>query len=124
MFVDLQMVFISLCEHDSSDSNCTWPDSIDPSGDVKTTVIKYWYWCIKFNQFVCLVNNGDTSSPNYNEYDIIDDAINDDDNLEEEICERPTPSPTLNLTPIPTLKRTPHPTFESCDDINCSLCYK
>ena len=50
------------------------------------------------NQFVC-------SSPNYNEYDIIN-AIHDGDNLEEEICETPTPSPTLNPTLIPTLKPT------------------
>ena len=103
------MVIISLCEADGGDTTCSLPGSIDPNGDVEITVINIGNDVSNNDQFSCLVNGG-TSSPNYNEYNTPNDAMNDAEHLEEEICERPTPRPTLRPTPKPTFRPTPKPT--------------
>ena len=83
---------ISLCEIDDDgddDNTCSLPDSIDPDGNIEINVINIGNDVSNSDQFSCLVNGG-AISPNYNEYDSIDDAIDDSQFLEEEICERPT----------------------------------
>ena len=85
LFDELKTIVISVCESDGGDLTCSFQDSIDQNREV----INIGDDVSNPNQFACLVNNGDTSSPNYNEHDTIGDEINGDDNLEEEICERP-----------------------------------
>ena len=66
---------------------------LDPDGNIDVTIINFGTNVSKSDQFSCLVN-GCVSSLNYNEYDSINDTSNDAEDLEEEICERPTLNPT------------------------------
>ena len=104
-FDEVKLVVISLCEPEDDDVTCSLPGSIDPDGIVETTVINIGTDVASSDQFACLTDGG-TGSPNYNEYDSTDGAIDDIAHLEEEICEEPTPGPTPQPTPNPT----PNPT--------------
>ena len=103
-FDELKIVVISLCEPESGDNTCNLHSSLDPNGNIEVTIINIGTDVSNSDQFSCLVNGG-VISPNYNEYDSINDALDDAEHLEDEICERPTPNPTrmmfyfcINLT--------------------------
>ena len=53
---------------------------------------------ISSNQLACLTLDGSTSDDNYNEYQSIDNANGDTDNIQTDICQRRTPRPTNRST--------------------------
>ena len=100
-----KIVVISFCDAEDDDS-CGVNSRLN-GGNIEINVINIG---LVDDQFSCLVNSGSTSSPNYNSYDTFDDATNDLSNVEEEICELPTPAPTPTPTPAATDNPTPAPT--------------
>ena len=73
--------------------------AIDPDVNAEITVVNIGNDVSGSDQFACLVSGG-TGSPNYNEYDLIDGALDDLEHLEKEICKELTPE----QTPEPTLE--------------------
>ena len=98
-----KIVMISFCDPDGGDDTCNVRASNDPERNIEITVVNV---ATTSGQFSCLVNG--TESENLFEYPTIDEdtLTGDTDDIRDEICERPTESPT----PVPTDSHTPSPT--------------
>ena len=107
-----KIVMISFCDPDGDDT-CNVPASSNPDSDIEITVVNV---ATTSGQFSCLV--GGTDSENLFEYPTIDEdtLTRGTDGIRDEVCERPTvsptPAPTGNPTTAPTANPTPAPTSD------------
>ena len=88
--IDVQLQNNYVCGAEDDDISCS-------DGNAEITPVNIGNDVSGSDQFACLVNGG-TGSPNYNEYDLIDGALDDLEHLKEEICEELTPEQTLEPT--------------------------